>query len=135
MAALGERLAPRRAALLVLVVIGAGLALLASASTTGFVGFALGAWVWEFAFTCGCVFQTAAIARSDASGRAVTLVPGVFALSSMAGPGLAGQIAADGSFGGLLVFALASSLVAVVASWPRRPQEALKADDAHGANS
>lgn len=134
-AALGERLAPQRAALLVLVAIGAGLALLASASTTGFVGFALGAWVWEFAFTCGCVFQTAAIARSDPSGRAVTLVPGAFALSSMAGPGLAGQIAAGGSFGGLLVFALASSLVPLLAAWLWRPQAAWVAGDAHGTKS
>ena len=132
-AALGERLSPLRAALLVLVVIGAGLALLASASATGFVGFALGAWIWEFAFTCGCVFQTAAIARSDPSGRAVTLVPGAFALSSMAGPGLAGQIVAGGSFGGLLVFALASSMVPVLAVWLWRPQVAQSAGDAHVA--
>lgn len=109
----GERLAPLRATLVVLGAVGVGLALLTSAS--GFAGFALGAWIWEFAFTCGCVFQTAAIARSDPSGRAVTLVPGVFALSSMAGPGLAGQIVAGGSFGGLLTFALASTLVPVLA--------------------
>lgn len=124
-AALGERLAPLRAAALVLAGVGAGLALLASAG--GFMGFALGAWVWEFFFTCGCVFQTAAIARSDASGRAVTLVPGVFALSSMAGPGLAGQMAASGAFGGLLVFALASTLVLVLGAWLRRPQAVLSA--------
>ena len=109
----GERLTPLRATLLVLGAVVVGLALLASSS--GFTGFALGAWIWEFAFTCGCVFQTAAIARSDPSGRAVTLVPGVFALSSMAGPGLAGQIVADGSFGGLLAFALASTIVPVLA--------------------
>lgn len=112
-AAAGERLAPLRAACLVLGAVGVGLALLTSA--TGFAGFGLGAWIWEFAFTCGCVFQTAAIARSDPSGRAVTLVPAVFALSSMAGPGLAGQIAAGGSFGGLLALALASTLVPVLA--------------------
>ena len=129
-AALGERLAPLRAALLVLLGIGIGLALLASAGATGFVGFALGAWVWEFAFTCGCVFQTAAIARSDPSGRAVTLVPGAFALSSMAGPGMAGQIASGGSFSGLLVFALLSSLVPVLAALLRRPQPALAVDGA-----
>ena len=135
-AALGERLAPLRAALLVLVAIGAGLALLASASTTGFVGFALGAWVWEFAFTCGCVFQTAAIARSDPSGRAITLVPGAFALSSMAGPGLAGQIVADGSFSGLLMFALVSSLVPVLAAWlrPLPPQGGRLAGEARRAH-
>ena len=124
-AALGERLAPMRAAALVLAGVGIGLALLASAG--GFARFALGAWMWEFAFTCGCVFQTATIARSDASGRAVTLVPGVFALSSMAGPGLAGQMAAGGAFGGLLVFALASTLVLVLGAWLRRPQAVLVA--------
>lgn len=134
-AALGERLLPRRAALLVLVVIGAGLVLLASASSTGFVGFALGAWIWEFAFTCGCVFQTAAIARSDPSGRAVTLVPAAFALSSMAGPGLAGQIVAGGSFGGLLWFALASSLVPVLAAWLRRTPQGALAGGAQAAKS
>ena len=129
-AALGERLAPLRAALLVLLAIGTGLALLASAGATGFAGFALGAWVWEFAFTCGCVFQTAAIARSDPTGRAVTLVPGAFALSSMVGPGLAGQIAAGGTFSGLLLFALASSLVPVMAVLLRRPRAAWVAGSA-----
>lgn len=114
----GERLAPLRAALLVLCGVGAGVALLGGAG--GFLGFALGAWIWEFAFTCGCVFQTAAIARSDPSGRAVTLVPAAFALSSMVGPGLAGQMAANGAYGGLLAFALASALVPLLAAgWER----------------
>lgn len=117
-AAAGERLGALRAACLVLGAVGVGLALLTGAS--GFSGFALGAWIWEFAFTCGCVFQTAAIARSDPSGRAVTLVPAVFALSSMAGPGLAGQIAGGGSFGGLLAFALASTLMPVAVRLPGR---------------
>lgn len=117
-AAAGERVGALRAACLVLGAVGVGLALLTGAS--GFSGFALGAWIWEFAFTCGCVFQTAAIARSDPSGRAVTLVPAVFALSSMAGPGLAGQIAGGGSFGGLLAFALASTLVPVAVRLPGR---------------
>lgn len=119
-AALGERLPALRAATWVLLGVGSGLALLASAA--GFVGFALGAWLWEFAFTCGCVFQIAGIARSDASGRAITLVPAVFALSSMAGPGLAGQMAEGGAFGGLLMFALASTLVPLLGSGLRRPQ-------------
>lgn len=119
-AALGERLAPLRAAMWVLAGVATGLSLLAGAS--GFAGFALGAWLWEFSFTCGCVFQTAAIARSDASGRAVTLVPAVFALSSMAGPGLAGHMVAGGAFGGLLGFALACALVPVLDAWMRRPQ-------------
>lgn len=118
-AAAGERLGQRRATWLVLAAVGVGLALLGSAA--GFAGFALGAWIWEFAFTCGCVFHAAGIARSDPSGRAVMLVPAVFALSSMAGPGLAGQIAAGGSFGGLLAFALASTLVPAALQLLRRP--------------
>lgn len=117
-AVVGERLAAQRAAWLVLGAVGVGLALLGGA--VGFVGFAVGAWVWEFAFTCGCVFHAAGIARSDPSGRAVMLVPAVFALSSMAGPGLAGQIVAEGSFTGLLAFALASTLVPALLYLPRR---------------
>jgi predicted MFS family arabinose efflux permease len=125
-AAVGERLAPVRSAWVVLVAVGAGLAFLAI--STGFVGFALGAWMWEFAFTCGCVFQTVVIARSDPSGRAVTLVPAAFALSSMVGPGVAGQLAAGGSSGGLLVFALASTLVPVLAAWVHKPVETLSSN-------
>lgn len=115
-AAFGDRLGRRSAFALVLGGVGIGLLLLGSASS--FVPFALGAWVWEFAFTCGCVFQTAAIARSDVSGRAVLLVPAAFALSSMVGPGLAGQLLAQpgGGFGPLLILALASSTIPLLAT-------------------
>jgi len=117
-AAVGERVAPGRAAWWVLGAVAVGLLLLGSAS--GFVGFAMGAWVWEFAFTCGCVFHAAVIARSDPSGRAVMLVPAVFAFSSMAGPGLAGQIYAGDNVVGLLSFALGSSLLPVLVNLFRR---------------
>jgi predicted MFS family arabinose efflux permease len=117
-AAVGERVPPGRAAWWVLGAVGVGLLLLGSAS--GFVGFAMGAWVWEFAFTCGCVFHAAGIARRDPSGRAVMLVPAVFAFSSMAGPGLAGQIMAGGSTVGVLAFALGSSLLPVLVHLFRR---------------
>jgi predicted MFS family arabinose efflux permease len=110
---IGERGGQRLPFWAVLAVIGAGLALLASAQS--FVPFALGAWVWEFAFTCGCVYQAAAIARTDPAGRAVMLVPAVFALSSMVGPGLAGQLAAGGSYGGVLALAAACSVVPALA--------------------
>ena len=119
-AAVGERVAPGRAAWVVLGAVGVGLLLLGSAS--GFVGFAMGAWVWEFAFTCGCVFHAAGIARSDPSGRAVMLVPAVFAFSSMAGPGLAGQIFAGDNVFGLLSFALGSSLLPVLVGLFKRPE-------------
>ncbi len=96
-----------------------GLALLAVAH--GFLPYALGAWIWEFSFSCSCVFQTAAIARSDAGGRAIVLVPAVFACSSMVGPGLAGRLLAGGDYGPLLALALASSLVPLTAYTLRRP--------------
>lgn len=122
-AAFGHRLGERLPRVLVLGGIGLGLALLASSS--GFLAYAFGAWIWEFSFTCGCVFQTAAIARSDASGRAIVLVPAVFAFSSMVGPGLAGKLLDSGGFGPLLALALASSLVPLVFYLLRRPPQAV----------
>ena len=98
---------------MVLAAIAAGLALIALSES--FVTFALGVWLWEFAFTCGCVFQSALIARSDASGRAVVLIPAVFALGSMVGPAAAGYLVAAGSFTPLLLLALATSVVPVLA--------------------
>ena len=119
-AAAGERLGERLPYVLVLGGIGVGIALLAVAG--GFLPYALGAWIWEFSFTCGCVFQTAAIARSDASGRAIVLVPAVFAVGSMIGPGLAGKLLTSGGFGPLLMLALASSVVPLLAYSLRRPR-------------
>lgn len=117
----GDRFGQRKSFLLVIAGIGLGLFLLAAGKT--FLPFALGAWVWEFSFTCGCVFQTAAIARTDPGGRAIVLVPAVFALSSMVGPGLAGYLLSDGNFDALLGLALASSLVPVIVNifGSRRP--------------
>ncbi|WP_213308462.1 MFS transporter [Paraburkholderia sacchari] len=105
----GERFGRRAPLAAATALVMLGLALLASA--TGFAMFALGAWSWEFAFTCGCVLQTAEIARADATGRAVVLAPAAFALASMLGPGLAGRLLAGGSFAPVFALALASSLV------------------------
>lgn len=115
MAIVGERAAERSVVLLITILIAAGLALLGAGGT--FVSYAAGAWIWEFAFTCGCVLQTARIARSDPGGRAVVLVPAVFAGSSMVGPALAGLLAADGGFTLVLGLAAASTLVLPVAIW------------------
>lgn len=113
MAGFGDRLGSRSAYGLVLLGVAVGLGLLAVAG--GFLAFAFGAWLWEFAFTCGCVVQTAGIARRDPSGRAVVLVPAAFALSAMAGPALAGQLVAGGSFMPLLGMALLSSVMPLAA--------------------
>jgi len=106
---IGDRAGVRWAYWIVLLGVLVGLLFLLGADS--FLPFALGAWIWEFAFTCGCVLQVAGIARSDASGRAVVLVPAVFALSSMVGPGLAGQLAAAGSFNGVLLLAAVCSVL------------------------
>lgn len=90
----------------------AGLGLLASASGFGF--YAAGSWLWEFAFTCGCVLQTAHIARTDPTGRAIVLVPGAFALASIVGPGVAGKLMGAQGLEPVLWFALASSAVPVL---------------------
>jgi len=115
--ALGERWSPVKAHAGALVLLSAGLLLLASAA--GFPAFALGAWVWEFAFTCGCVLQAAHIARQDPSGRAILLVPAAFALASMVGPGLAGQLYVPGAAPVLWLAAL-TSVVPLAAVWFRR---------------
>jgi MFS family permease len=107
----GERLGPNKPYILMIAGVCLGLGLLHSQA--GFAAFSLGTWIWEFAFTAGCVFQTAAIARSDSSGRAIMLAPAIFAFSSMVGPGLAGQLAAGGSFAFVLLLALVCSLVPV----------------------
>ena len=123
-AVIGDRLGERLPYVLVLGGLWLGLALLAIAGS--FLPYALGAWIWEFSFTCGCVFQTAAIARSDPSGRAVVLVPAVFAGSSMVGPGLAGNLLTSGGFGPLLMLALASSVVPLLAYSFRRAGGAIQ---------
>lgn len=124
-AAIGDRYGERLPSWGVLAGVIVGLALLASAD--GFVAYAAGAWIWEFFFTCGCVVQTAAIARSDPSGRAIVLVPAAFALASMVGPGMAGQLMGGSGNSGLLVLALASSIIPAVVYSLWRPSLAVPA--------
>lgn len=107
-AAIGDRLGFRLPHFLALGVTLCGLALLASAGS--FLPFGFGAWIWEIGFTWGCLYQTAAVARLDPSGRAIMLIPAAFALSSMVGPGVAGFLVAEG-FTPLLLAALGCALV------------------------
>lgn len=107
-AAVGSRLGFLVPHLLALGMISLGVALLATAQS--FLPYAIGAWVWEVGLTFSCIFQTAAIARFDVSGRSIMLVPAAFALASMLGPGMAGFVI-GGGFAPLLWMALACALV------------------------
>ena len=57
-----------------------------------FMQFMIASWVWEFGFTLGCLYQTAAVARLDPSNKLVVLVTTAFGISILAGGWLAGQI-------------------------------------------
>lgn len=106
----GNRLGLRLPFIIVLSVILVGLVFLWHAEA--FIGFALGAWVWEVGFTWGCVYMTATVARLDSKGQAILLIPAFFALSSMIGPGVAGMISRDG-YTPVIWFALLSSVLAI----------------------
>ena len=114
-ALLGDRLGNRWPHVLGLLVIGLGVALLASPSS--FMVYALGAWIWEGAFTMCCVYQTAAIAKLDRSNKLVVLVPAAFAVSAFVGPELAGRLAESGGFTPLFVLATGCAAIPAVAYW------------------
>ncbi|MFJ4396806.1 MFS transporter [Pseudomonas sp. NPDC089396] len=108
MALVGDRLGARLPHVIVLGVLSLGLFLLGSAE--GFSSYAAGAWIWEVGFTWGCVCQAAAIARLDSEGRSTLIIPASFALSSMAGPAVAGQLVGQG-FELLLLLAGACAVI------------------------
>jgi predicted MFS family arabinose efflux permease len=76
-------------------------------TANSFTIFMISSWVWEFGFTLGCLYQTAAITRFDPSNKLVVLVPAAFGISMLLGGKIAGQLLASGSPNGLygLVFA------------------------------
>ncbi|NBU25988.1 MAG: MFS transporter, partial [Gammaproteobacteria bacterium] len=113
-AALGDKLGNRLPHLLVFFALCIGVALLAARPS--FMVFAFGAWIWEAAFTIGCVFQTAAIAKLDPGNKLVVLVPAAFAISAFVGPALGGLLAATG-FAPLLALAVACAAIPAVAYW------------------
>jgi MFS family permease len=114
-ALLGDRLGNRWPHVLGLLVIGLGVALLASPSS--FMVYALGAWIWEGAFTMCCVYQTAAIAKLDRSNKLVVLVPAAFAVSAFVGPELAGRLAETGGFTPLFILATGCAAIPALAYW------------------
>ncbi|MDG1123054.1 MAG: MFS transporter [Glaciecola sp.] len=114
-ALIGARIGLRLPYVIVLCVLAIGLYLIwlsFNSTTNQFMLFAMGAWIWEVAFTWGCVFQTAAVARLDAKGRAIMLIPAAFGLSAMIGPAMGGWLAASGYYQ-ILVLAFVASVVAI----------------------
>jgi predicted MFS family arabinose efflux permease len=120
-ALLGDRLGNRWPHILVLAVLTLGVLMLAN--PINFWDYAFGAWIWEGAFTIGCVYQTAAIAKLDHSNRLVVLVPAAFAVSAFIGPELAGRLAESGGFTPLFVLAVVCAAIPMIAFWntDRRP--------------
>ena len=114
-ALLGDRLGNRWPHVIGFVVIAIGVAHLAAPSS--FTIYALGAWIWEGAFTVCCVYQTAAIAKLDRSNKLVVLVPAAFAISAFVGPELAGRLAESGGFTPLFVLAVGCAAIPAVAYW------------------
>lgn len=114
-AVLGDRLGNRWPHVLGFLVIAFGVALLASPSS--FIVYALGAWIWESAFTICCVYQTAAIAKLDRSNKLVVLVPAAFAVSAFVGPELAGRLAESGGFAPLFALAVGCAAIPALAYW------------------
>lgn len=94
-ALIGDRVGERSPHLVAFLILIAGVAMMASAQT--FTLFMIGSWVWEFGFTLGCIYATAAISRGDASGKLVTLVPAAFGVSMLAGGFIGGQLLQTGS--------------------------------------
>ena len=71
--------------ILILGVIGLALA-------PNFEVFMVSSWIWEFGFTLGCLYQTAAIVRHDPSNKLVVLVPMAFGISMILGGKIAGHL-------------------------------------------
>lgn len=96
---------PHWVALAILLIGVAGLFLAQSFTT-----YMVSSWVWEFGFTLGCLYQTAAIVRYDPSNKLVVLVPMAFGISMIVGGKIAGQILETGSANGLYVLVAICSL-------------------------
>lgn len=76
-----------------------------------FTAYMISSWVWEFGFTLGCLYQTAAIVRFDISNKLVVLVPMAFGISMIFGGKIAGQILQGGSANGIYIFVAICSIL------------------------
>jgi len=89
--------------------------------SNNFTQFMISSWVWEFGFTLGCLYQTAAIARFDPTNKLIVLVPTAFAISSMVGAALSGFLTTGGNYLPLLMFVVFCSLLPAAYMFLARP--------------
>ena len=109
-AVIGARAGLRTSHLTALIILYVGLAGLAFAKS--FTVFMVSSWVWEFGFTLGCLYQTAAITRFDITNKLVVLVPTAFAVSMILGGKIGGELLSSSGPNGLYI------LVAICAVLP-----------------
>jgi len=108
---------PHLAAFGILILGVIGLAL-----SQSFTAYMISSWVWEFGFTLGCLYQTAAIVRFDISNKLVVLVPMAFGISMIFGGKIAGQILEGGSANGIYLMVAICSLLPTIYMFLVRPK-------------
>ncbi len=87
-----------------------------------FTFFMISSWVWEFGFTLGCLYQTAAIVRFDISNKLVVLVPMSFGISMIFGGKIAGRLLEEGSENILYVLVILCSFLPSVFIFLTKPR-------------
>jgi len=93
-----------------------------------FTAYMISSWVWEFGFTLGCLYQTAAIVRYDISNKLVVLVPMAFGISMIFGGKIAGQILESGSANGIYLMVAICSLLPAAYMFLARPNPPVLAE-------
>jgi len=77
------------------------------------LGLLLAAFVYGAAWNLGAPYRMALVADADVSGRFVTMIPGMQAVGSVIGPGLAGMLVINGSFAAVYFMASLAWLIAL----------------------
>ena len=114
---------PHLAAFGILILGVIGLAL-----SQSFPAYMISSWVWEFGFTLGCLYQTAAIVRFDISNKLVVLVPMAFGISMIFGGKIAGQILEGGSANGIYIMVAICSILPALYMFLIRPNPPIIAE-------
>lgn len=114
---------PHLAAFGILILGVIGLAL-----SQSFTAYMISSWVWEFGFTLGCLYQTAAIVRFDISNKLVVLVPMAFGISMIFGGKIAGQILEGGSANGIYIMVAICSILPALYMFLIRPNPPIIAE-------